>query len=222
MKKIISILLMCMMLVGCSDTSTSESAVTSDNFEKNEVNEDNSTSSELITDNSDESYSLRNVNWGMSIQEVIQSEEQDYDYMSGDESQLVYSNITAGTVKFSYLMYNFDDAALNQAIYYAEDTHTSDNLYVEDYKTLKDKLTSLYGTPNPDDVKEIWYDDLYKDDPNDYGKAVARGDLTMATRWTTDTSVITLFLSGDNYQCKLAIQYYDINKDMDNNSTDGL
>ena len=218
MKKIIVILLSCMVLAGCTDTSheseTPEGIITSDKLEEIEVNDE--------TNTSEVSYSLRNVNWGMSIQEVVQSEEQEYDYMSEDESSLLYSDVTAGNVKFSYLKYSFDNVALNQATYYADDTHSSDNLYVEDYKTLKDKLTSLYGTPNPDDVKEIWYDDLYKDDPNDYGKAVARGDLTMATRWTTDTSIITLFLSGDNYQCKLAIQYYDINKEIDSNSTDGL
>lgn len=218
--KIIVVFCLCVLLTGCSsEMSDVTNAATEDTVSETI---DNLDVSDEVTENIDVKYDLRNVNWGMSLQDVINSEEQTYTYISEDKQQIMYSDVTAGNVNFTYLMYYFDNDALNHAIYYADNTHSSDNLYVEDYNSLKDKLTSLYGTPNPNDVKEIWYDDLYKDNPNDYGKAVARGDLTMATRWTTDTTIITLFLSGDNYECKLAIQYYDVNKNMDTNSTDGL
>ena len=219
--KIIVILCLCALLAGCSSkTSDVTDAVTDDTVSETADNSDVLNESE---ENVDVKHDIRNVNWGMSIQDVIQSEEQEYSYKSEDEKQLMYSNVTAGNVKFSFLMYDFgNEGALRQATYYATNTHTSDNLYVEDYNSLKDKLTSLYGTPNPSDVKEVWHDDLYKDNPDDYGKAVARGDLTLATKWTTDTSIIVLFLSGDNYECKLAIQYYDVNKGMESSGTDGL
>lgn len=218
--KIIVVFCLCVLLTGCSsEMSDVTNAATEDTVSETI---DNLDVSDEVTENIDVKYDLRNVNWGMSLQDVINSEEQTYTYISEDKQQIMYSDVTAGNVNFTYLMYYFDNDALNHAIYYADNTHSSDNLYIEDYNSLKDKLTSLYGTPNPNDVKEIWYDDLYKDNPNDYGKAVARGDLTMATRWTTDTTIITLFLSGDNYECKLAIQYYDVNKNMDTNSTDGL
>lgn len=192
-----------------------------------EMTESDTSASAEITDNSEViedtevKYALRNVNWGMSIQDVIASEEQDYTYFYEDSNSLLYNNVTAGNVTFSSLMYAFDtNDALYRATYMAKDTHTSDNLYVEDYNSLNTKLTSLYGEPN--DIKEIWHDDLYKGKTDKYGIAVAKGDLTLSSRWITDTTEIGLLLIGDNYECSLAIIYTDINYQSNSNGTDGL
>jgi len=83
--------------------------------------------------------------------------------------------------------------------------HTNSNAFIEDLNKLKSILTEKYGKPESDDV--VWLDDLYKDDPNNWGMAVSAGHLVYDVVWKTKTTKILEKLRGDNFDVTLLVQY---------------
>lgn len=97
---------------------------------------------------------------------------------------------------------------LVRGIYLFSERHTNQNDYISDYKTLKKSLTKKYGKPKSS--KSYWLNDLYKDNYQQWGMAVSKGDLTYYTHFKTDDTEIVLALSGDNYKIDLRIEYQSI------------
>lgn len=62
--------------------------------------------------------------------------------------------------------------------------------------------------PNEDD--KFWYDDLYKDDRQDWGRAIAVGHLAYQSIWENKKTKILLILRGDNYDISLSISYISV------------
>ncbi len=54
-----------------------------------------------------------------------------------------------------------------------KEKHSNDNLYITDYNSLVSSLPGKYGEPKSQDA--LWSDKLFKDDPEDYGFAIAIG-----------------------------------------------
>lgn len=50
-------------------------------------------------------------------------------------------------------------------------------------------------------------DNLYKDDPSNWGIAVGSGRLSYFTEWQTPETKITLALSGDNFKVNFVLRY---------------
>ena len=145
---------------------------------------------------------IRNINWGMSREEVSKLETATYNFQQGEF--VFYETTICGLS--SNLIYAFNDNdELYQVIYQITEEHTSENLYINDYDNLKDEIQNKYGTP--DESGETWIDDLYKDDPDDKGFALMLGDLIIKSIWYNDDVTIGLVLSGDNYEINHLLGY---------------
>lgn len=145
---------------------------------------------------------FRNVNWGVNPEEVKSAETEELVDTSDD-------GITYATTLSGYdvtLAYFFnDDGQLYQAMYVLDEKHSSDNLYLSDYEALQRGLTEKYG--DPDEEKDVWLDDLYKDNPQKYGFAVAVGHYVRKSCWNLDNTEIDLIIMGDNFDITVAVQY---------------
>ncbi len=224
-KAIIFLSVLCMLLAGCSASGNSQTETT-----ETEETTSIETTTELTTVTTTEvttkattetttvttvetepiNYDFRNISWGMTIEEVRASESQQ---PSGeDDETLIYDNVDVGGFDAT-LVYFFSNDSLFSGGYFIEDNeHTNQNLYIDDYNSLKEKYTQKYGDPITDDI--TWFDDLYKDSPSDYGLAIAVGDLAYYAEWEYEGTSIKMLLSGDNYEIEpIMIVYSDKNFD---------
>jgi hypothetical protein len=144
---------------------------------------------------------LRKVRWGDSKMQVMKSE--DGEPSATDNDILKYSTIVQNLKCDLY--YEFMDDKLVRASYIFTQDHANKNDYIADYKSVKETLIQKYGTPFTD--KTVWKDDLYKNDTQEYGMAVAAGHLVYLASWVKPESGINLFLNGDNYKLMLRLQY---------------
>jgi len=161
-------------------------------------------------------FDFRSVSWGMTIEEVKQSEKLELLH-EGDADLLYSSEYVAGLP--ATIIYRFQNQKLVQGSYTFDALHSNANDYIDDYNNIKEALTKLYGNPLVDE--QVWKDDLFKDDPSSYGLAVSAGQLLYATQWETETTAIVLGLSGDNYEISHFLFYTSFDYESEIN-TDGL
>ncbi|MDO7976742.1 outer membrane protein assembly factor BamB family protein [Oceanotoga teriensis] len=156
-------------------------------------------------------YDFRNVNWGMSKEEVKEIETSDF-IINLDDGTLVYKGTVAGEKVFIY--YEFYNNALIQGKYAFLIDHSNENDYIDDYNRLKGLLNKKYGKAHEDE--QIWKDNLYKDDYENWGFAISTGDMYYYSKWLTEDikTDIEMQLWGENYEVRLLIIYKSI-KDID-------
>jgi hypothetical protein len=144
---------------------------------------------------------FRKATWGMSKAQVKATESGKI-YKEDDE-RLCYQ----GTVgeKDTLIMFVFAEGELVRGRYAFLTQHTNKNAYIDDFKELKGTLTEKYGQPSKDNV--IWGNDLYKDEPSEWGTAVSIGHLSYFTSWDVGDTEIILGLYGDNFQIHMLIEY---------------
>jgi hypothetical protein len=105
------------------------------------------------------------------------------------------------------VVYHFAGNKLVRCNYGFLKEHTNTNDYIEDFKRVKKSMVEKYGQPKGGDDDAIWKDDLYKNDPDNWGMAVSAGHLVYQAVWQTDRTDILLTLSGDNFEVRLGAQY---------------
>ena len=162
---------------------------------------------------------FRNVVWGMTQAEVIRAETAATLDEQGDD-YLWYKDVTIDGKKCA-LLYLFKSGRLNGAGYFFVHKHTNLNDFIDDFQSIKSLLTKKYGAPASDDV--IWKNDLFKDDYQNWGSAIAMGHLVYRAAWETERTLLILSLSGDNYEIDMLIGYYsklDGDESADNGSED--
>lgn len=174
--------------------------------------------------NAEEStITFRGYDWGTSKEEIMKNEitsdmVADVDYLEEDDGLLINGQSVAGLD--ALVLYNFTDNGLDSGVYSITEKHTNKTDYYRDYEDLVKKYTDKYGTPVIDQAQ--WKDDLYKDDPDDWGMAVAVGDVTFVSKWEkADGSTTGIMLKGDNYEINLAIIYQSPDYEYKEN-TDGI
>ena len=143
----------------------------------------------------------RNVNWGMSKSEVKQNETQ-LTLIPDDEdsNDLYYRGEIAGhNIR---LHYNFTNNVLSDVYVSFQIKHTNFDLFIDDYKSLKDQLTQKYGNPVYD--KQLGKKNRYR---SIIGMDVATGRIRFMTNWNIPKARIFLNLRGDNYKVNLSISY---------------
>lgn len=100
--------------------------------------------------------------------------------------------------------YRFTHNKLTSGKYIFLNTN-SDNC-VENYNKLVGLLTKKYGAPLSNDKKttaSAYQQKIYTE-----GELVRNGDMKFETYWVTPFSTIAIFLSGEQYQISLNIEYY--------------
>lgn len=185
-KIIILGMLTTILISGCSSTT---------------VNENTNSKAETV-----ENPDFRNCKWGMSKDEV-KKYESDIEIVDESEDE-IKAKVEIDNTDF-LAAYYFNDDKLEQVTMVSMEEHSNENLYIDDYEDFQELITEKYGEPETDE--NIWSDDLYKDDTDDWGFAISLGDLIMVSRWYTDTTEVGLTLTGDNYEIAFGIIYRNIN-----------
>jgi hypothetical protein len=161
---------------------------------------------------------FRKIKWGMSQEEVTSIEG------SPDDIKLEYIGyygLTVAEIDVLLVYYFNGDDQLYKAIYASAEEHTNRNDYITDFDNLSSALTEKYGDPLESDT--IWKDDLYQDDPSEWGMAICVGHMMKYAKWETDTTNITIVITGDNYEISTMIGYESKTTDApEDNKTDGL
>ena len=159
----------------------------------------------------DQDFDFRNANWGMTIKQVRASEGSRKAQLVKDNQVVYFDTISSKSFLVSY---DFIDNKLVSAGYILADEHSNENLYIQDYDKLKELLIEKYGEPSDKWLngtkysEKVWLNDLFKDDPNDWGMAMSLGHLTYQLCWIIPRTEIMLKLTGDNYEIILGIVYY--------------
>lgn len=149
-----------------------------------------------------EQADFRNIKWGMSMAEV-KAAEGETDLVTTDA--LIYDGLNVAGIDVMLIYYFNENDQLYSAIYSFEETHVNKNDYIYDYEKVVKALTEKYGEPINSDT--IWKDDLYKDEPTEWGMAVSAGHMMMFAKWETENTNIAIFLSGDNFEISTMIGY---------------
>ena len=137
-------------------------------------------------------FDFRNTRWGMTKEQVKASETMKIVYEK--ESVILYHGEVAGVETTVY--YTFKKNMLLGCVQRFIEYHIDDNNYILDYKKAKDALTHKYGPPVTDE--QLWSNDVYKDNPQDWGFAVRRGDLVFRSRWKFNYTEIGLGLNSNS------------------------
>lgn len=152
-----------------------------------------------------ENFNFRKSVWGMTKQNVIDSENSEPIH---ETDVALFFEVSVANME-AWAIYIFSQQQLVRSKYYFIEDHTNDNLYIDDYNNLVEILTSKYG--DPIDSTTYWSDDLYKSDYSDWGFAISLGDMYMRTDWSTDETLVSSNIGGDGYEIEVEIYYESYN-----------
>jgi hypothetical protein len=144
---------------------------------------------------------FRTAHWGDSKAAVKELEDAKLTAEAPDG--LAYAGKVAGLD--AGIVYQFVDDKLVAGGYVIEGKHANANIFIDECNELRALLREKYGKPTSD--KMVWRDDLYKNDPSNWGIAVGSGRLSYFTEWQTPETKINLALSGDNFKINFVLRY---------------
>ncbi|MFZ4547994.1 MAG: hypothetical protein ACOYN4_11195 [Bacteroidales bacterium] len=158
-----------------------------------------------ISLNAQDAPDFRTLNWKMTQQQV-KAKEKGLVLQESTNDELVYS----GTVlnKDAFIFYDFIDNQLSSAYFGFTINNVSKNKYVEDFNIIKEKLIAKYGQPN-EDITE-WRENLYKDDPDNIGMAIACEHVVYRTVWYQDKTAINLLMTGKEFKISISLYYQSV------------
>lgn len=167
------------------------------------------TTKERIFSGFESNVGFRDALWGMNKERVKKVETSEFvkeEKMGGDFKGLdaLLYKAEVGRLE-AVIVYYFAKNLLTRARYKIMESHTNMNLFIEDFEYIMGQLTQKFGPPERDDA--IWLNDLYKDDPSEYGMAMSVGHLMYVAEWYPPKTTIYLSLTGDNYEINLSIEY---------------
>jgi hypothetical protein len=76
---------------------------------------------------------------------------------------------------------------------------------MDDFDQINTLLEEKYG--EPEDQGENWSNDLYRDDPSEYGMALAVGHLTKYSQWLTHRTEVRQLVFGDKFEISHSLRY---------------
>lgn len=139
--------------------------------------------------------------------EEVKNHELEGSFLAENANTLIYDDIViAGLESYLAYLFNVYDQVFG-ANYGIKEQHTNKTAYITDFYNLKNRLIEKYGTPVQDNV--VWLDDLWKDDPDDWGMAIITGDLYYYTKWECGSLTLLLYLAGDNYEVDFKLMYQE-------------
>jgi hypothetical protein len=153
--------------------------------------------------------SFRSAYWGMNESQVKQVESAEF--IKKEKGTQHFKGLTVLLFKDNiagldcFIVYYFAKNKLSRARYLIAEQHSNKNLFISDFKNIKEQIMKKYGKPKKDEV--IWIDDLYKDDPSEYGFAISKGDLRYMVEWDLQDTEVECVLFGDNYKISFWIEY---------------
>lgn len=185
-----------------SSLGTTGTSPTNNNVKKESVTFSNKEMASIADElNIKEEADFRNVNWGMTLQQVKMNEK--LQLINSDNQLLEYEYTLIGMR--CKVLYYFSSNSLTKAQYKLNRKHYDPSNFNKDYTALKQYLIRLYGDPNID--QDNWHNDQYKSDPTKWGFAVSIGFLTRTAVWKNGRSKILLEMLGENHKAFINIKY---------------
>lgn len=150
----------------------------------------------------DDQYDFRNTKWGMSKEEVKQSESATL--FKEEKGRIGYTDKVIGLD--ALIIYNFTGGSLSSSEYRFTSQYTNkNNYYYNIFNPMVDMLEKKYGKPIS--RQKVWYNNLYKGNPSEIGMALATGGLGEYAMWQTDTSFVLAHINGENYKISTGVEY---------------
>lgn len=163
----------------------------------------------LICSASAQSNDFRGFIWGSSIEKVQADEKVNLIYkLKNDE--LEYEDKLAGSDCNVIYIFN-DNNKLVSGNYFFTKKYSNPQLYIQDYNKFKELLAEKYGKPASE--KETWSTHMPVTEKHNFGQAVADGNLSLNTVWTTERSQIKIALISSDKHPSLQIQYMSLSLD---------
>ena len=152
-------------------------------------------------------YDFKEFVWGDSMDKVISVEGEPLANGEVDGMDAVYIVYETRAVGLDMLLaYYFCDEGLFSVRYLLTESHSNEELYIDDYNTFKAALTKKYGEPLLD--SESWLNDSKKEYYSDNkGDALCYGYLTYYTWYLTERTWISMNMDADNYDITMRIDY---------------
>lgn len=144
---------------------------------------------------------VRNVNWGMSMEQVRSKETASYLSIKGET--MGFRGQVEGAD--ALILYKFKDNKLQSVRCIFQQFYTEKNDFISAFKSLEQTLSAIYGAPFKSD--SFWQNDRYRQDSSQHGLAVSLGDLDYVTRWDTPTTTVLHVLMGQNGQITHGLDY---------------
>ena len=155
----------------------------------------------------EEEYDFREINWGMSIDEVIENEGEPADK---GNSNLLYETQVAG--RDAYLLYEFQNDKLYEGTYFITRNYPNTILKFGDYLVLQKEIEKLYGEYEDETV---WYNDRHRANLDNYGRALRLSHVHFRSTWENQNTNIDLFLGRLSDRIHFILKYYDNNFEED-------
>lgn len=148
---------------------------------------------------------IQGTEWGQNVNTVKESRTNDLIldqnngrvHILGEMTELLGYETTIG--------YYFIDDKLFQIAYIFAEEYSYENLYIDQYNEVKKVLTEKYGAPKTS--FDPWTNDLYKDDPSQYGFAISLGHHRKISTWNTGEMSVINSLDGQNYEINHSVYY---------------
>jgi len=146
---------------------------------------------------------FRMANWGDTLKRIKKIEKlaelRDFE----DDYALFVGAVSGYETKIKY---KFKNGRLVRGLYIFDEKHPKKlNLYLKDFKNLKNNLIKRYGKPKHN--MEHWANKSFKHQPTEWGMAVRLGHLSLFTVWETPTTVIREALYGGNFKFNMVVTY---------------
>lgn len=146
-------------------------------------------------------FHFRKTNWGMSKRQVKTTESLQIEEESDDV--LVYGGQLLG--RNAFIVFLFVNGKLARGRYVISQEHSNLTDFITDYDALRNSLMKKYG--EPEQSQTVWKNELYKDDPSEWGDAISYGHLVYYSTWENSETIVSLILCGENYEIQLTIEY---------------
>ena len=146
---------------------------------------------------------FRKASWGMS-REQVKILETNFTNSSEKENYIAYNTQLAGIDCSLFYYFTIDNELFEGGFVFTEE-HSNLNDHINDFTKLKKLLEIKYGTPTLD--KQVWKNDLFKDNYSRWGIAMSAGQMAYLASWETNTTIVRMILGGDNAEIKFTLKY---------------
>jgi len=149
-----------------------------------------------------EDAGFRGVQWGASRMEILAREGRSPDRET-DRVLIFQTRLADLGCEAVYIL--LPDGRLVRAKYLVIDSYSNDQRYLATYDSLRELLGKKYGKPTEENT--YWSDELYQDDPSNWGMAVSAGHMARYTNWYIGDTHVLLYLTGNNFEISVGVEY---------------
>jgi len=150
---------------------------------------------------SGELYDFRSARWGMTMEDVIESEPEKPISKSDNTLDFMTTILDMQT----QVRYTFKDDQLIRGGFFFKVNDNEKKDYIDSYNKLKEMLIQINRKPFIDTIRQI--DTFKKIDDSNMGEAVCNGDVIYASQWDIPRADIQLLLRGENSECIITALY---------------